>query len=137
MSKYVSPQMFFSKIISDAIGPYCSATLTKTVTHTICHTSGIIALPRGKTELISDKIEDQADLVLDYLFKLIAEVGGSVENIAKVTIFLNDMNDFAVVNEIYTKYFTSYFPARACIQVAKLPKNAKIEIEAIAYIPLL
>lgn len=136
MSKYVSPQMFFSKIISEAIGPYCSATLTKTLTHTICHTSGIIALPRGKTDLISDKIEDQANLVLDYLLKLITEVGGSVESIAKVTIFLTDMNDFALVNEIYVKYFTTYFPARTCIQVAKLPRNARIEVEAIAYIPI-
>ncbi len=136
MSKFVSPQMFFTKVISSAIGPYCTATLTKTFTHTICHTSGIIAIPNGKNELVSDKIDAQADLCLDYLTKLMIEVGGSLENIAKVTIFLNDMNDFAVVNEIYKKYFTTHFPARACVQVARLPKDAKIEIEAIAYLPV-
>jgi 2-iminobutanoate/2-iminopropanoate deaminase len=55
------------------------------------------------------------------------------KNVVKVTIFLKDLNDFATVNQIYGEYFKSNFPARSCIQVTKLPKDADIEIEAIAY----
>ena len=63
---------------------------------------------------------------------ILEEVGTSLENVIKTTIFLKDLNDFNVVNEVYATYFNENNPARSCVEVAKLPKDAVIEIEAIA-----
>ena len=66
------------------------------------------------------------------LAALLQEAGSDTEHVIKTTVFIKDMNDFASVNEVYAKYFTKDFPARSCVEVARLPKDVLIEIEAIA-----
>ncbi len=125
---------FNSKKICPAIGPFSSATLIDYKDFTIVHTSGIIALDKVTGEINSSFTTEQATLALHYLVELIEELGGSIKSIAKVNIYLTDMDDFQYVNEVYSSFFTDHYPSRACVQVSRLPKNAKFEIEATAYI---
>lgn len=83
---------------------------------------------------VSSTIEEQTTQVLDNL-KAIIEAGGStMENVVKCTVYLQNMNDFAVVNQIYSTYFSINPPARACVEVSKMAKNALVEIDAIALV---
>ncbi|MEG2651897.1 MAG: Rid family detoxifying hydrolase, partial [Eubacterium sp.] len=81
---------------------------------------------------LADGVVSQATRGFENLKIILAEAGSSLEQVAKTTVFLADMADFAAVNEVYAKYFTSDFPARSCVAVAGLPKGALFEIEAIA-----
>ncbi|MBQ2275366.1 MAG: reactive intermediate/imine deaminase, partial [Lachnospiraceae bacterium] len=74
----------------------------------------------------------QANQAIGNLIALLKEAGASSEDVIKTTVFIKDMNDFAKVNDVYANYFTSNFPARSCVEVARLPKDVLIEIEAIA-----
>ena len=69
---------------------------------------------------------------LDNIKAILEEEGSSLDKVVKVNIFLDDINDFAAVNEVYSEYFTNHKPARSCVEVAKLPKGGLLEIEAIA-----
>lgn len=112
-----------------AIGPYSQAIIIGS----FVFTSGQIALkPDG--EFLDDDIQNQTKQVLNNLKEVLIASGSSFEKIIKTTIFLTDMNDFSIVNEIYGSYFQSNKPARSTIAVMSLPKNAKIEIEAVASI---
>ncbi|MFA6528799.1 MAG: RidA family protein [Candidatus Gracilibacteria bacterium] len=112
-----------------AIGPYSQAVSA----NGFVFCSGQIPLkPTG--ELETGDIKVQTTQVMENLKAVLAEAGTSLENVVKTTIFLADMNDFAAVNEIYGSYFVSNPPARATVQVARLPKDVKVEIEAIAVI---
>lgn len=110
-----------------AIGPYSQAIEV----NNMIFTSGVIPIIPETGELVSGGIEEQADQAIGNLAALLAEAGVSMENVIKTTVFIKDMNDFAKVNEVYAKYFTSQFPARSCVEVARLPKDVLIEIEAI------
>lgn len=110
-----------------AIGPYSQAIEV----NNMVFTSGVIPIIPETGELVSGGIEKQADQAIGNLAALLAEAGVSMENVIKTTVFIKDMNDFAKVNEVYAKYFTSQFPARSCVEVARLPKDVLIEIEAI------
>lgn len=110
-----------------AIGPYSQAIEV----NDMVFTSGVIPIIPETGELVSGGIEEQADQAIGNLAALLAEAGVDMENVIKTTVFIKDMNDFAKVNEIYAKYFTSQFPARSCVEVARLPKDVLIEIEAI------
>jgi 2-iminobutanoate/2-iminopropanoate deaminase len=77
-------------------------------------------------------VAEQTRQALENLKAVLEEAGLGLENVAKITICLDDMDDFVSMNEIYEEYFTSYRPARAAFEVARLPKNAKVEIEAFA-----
>lgn len=110
-----------------AIGPYSQAIEV----NNMVFTSGVIPIIPETGELVSGGIEEQADRAIGNLAALLAEAGVSMENVIKTTVFIKDMNDFAKVNEVYAKYFTSQFPARSCVEVARLPKDVLIEIEAI------
>ena len=101
-----------------AIGPYSQAIEV----NGLVFTSGVI--PEG--------IEAQADQAIKNLVELVKASGSTAEKVIKTTVFIKNMNDFAKVNEIYAKYFTENFPARSCVEVARLPKDVLIEIEAIA-----
>jgi 2-iminobutanoate/2-iminopropanoate deaminase len=87
----------------------------------------------NELKLFDGNVIEQSKLVLDNLKALIESQGLKLNNVVKTTIFLKDMNDFAKVNEVYATYFTDRKPARACVQVARLPKDVAIEIEAIVY----
>lgn len=111
-----------------AIGPYSQAVEV----NGMIFTSGVIPIDPATGELVSGGIEVQAEQAIGNLAALLKEAGSSTSQVVKTTVFIKDMNDFAKVNEIYAKYFTSDFPARSCVEVARLPKDVLIEIEAIA-----
>ena len=110
-----------------AIGPYSQAIKVGDMVFT----SGQIALtPKG--EFLDDSVEVQARQVLENLSEVLKEAGSSMDKVIKTTIFLANMDDFAVVNEVYAKAFGEHKPSRSTVAVKTLPKNALIEIEAIA-----
>ncbi|MCH5212021.1 MAG: RidA family protein [Oscillospiraceae bacterium] len=109
-----------------AIGPYSQA--IKSGNMLFC--SGQIPVD-PETGIIPDGVKAQAEQALTNVKNLIAAAGSSIENVIKTTVFIKDMNDFAVINEIYAKYFTEPFPARSCVEVARLPKDVLLEVEAI------
>ena len=112
-----------------AIGPYSQAI----VANGMVYTSGQIALlENGSDELLSQDVSIQTKKVLQNLEAVLIEAGSSMDNVIKTTIFLASMNDFVTVNEIYEKAFGSHKPARATVAVKTLPKNALVEIDAVA-----
>lgn len=110
-----------------AIGPYSQAIEV----NNMVFTSGVIPINPATGELVTGAIEEQAEQAIGNLAALLKESGVAMENVVKTTVFIKDMNDFGKVNEVYAKYFTSQFPARSCVEVARLPKDVLIEIEAI------
>ena len=112
----------------EAIGPYSQAIKVGNM----IFTSGQIALkPNG--EFLDADVEAQTKQVCENLKVVLEAAGAKIENVVKTTIFLDDINDFAKVNEVYGSYF-SHKPARSTVEVAKLPKGAKVEIECVAVI---
>ena len=110
-----------------AIGPYSQAIKVGDMVFT----SGQIALtPEG--EFLDGSVEVQAKQVLKNLSEVLKEAGSSMDRVVKTTIFLADMDDFATINEIYAQAFGDHKPARSTVAVKTLPKNALIEIEAVA-----
>ena len=112
------------------IGPYNQAVL---VGDTL-YISGSIAMDLQSKQLIKCTIKEETKLVMDYLGEVLKAAGCTFDNVVKTTIFLNDMNNFVHVNEVYSSYFKKDFPARATIQAARLPKDANVEISAEAKI---
>ena len=114
-----------------AIGPYSQAV----VHNGLVYTSGQIALkPDGSDELLKENVILQAKQVLQNLRNVLEASGSSMEKVVKTTIFLADMNDFAAVNEVYEEAFGSHKPARSTVAVKTLPKNALVEIDAVAVV---
>lgn len=110
-----------------AIGPYSQAVEV----NGLLFTSGVIPIVPSTGELVEGGIEQQAEQAISNLAALIRAAGAEIENTIKTTVFIKNMDDFATVNEIYARYFTTDFPARSCVEVARLPKDVLIEIEAI------
>jgi len=94
--------------------------------------SGQIALDAASGALVTEDITAETHTVLKNLKAILAEAGLTFDHIVKTTIFLADMNNFALINEIYGSYFTGNFPARETVEVSVLPKNVNVEISAIA-----
>lgn len=111
-----------------ALGPYSHAVL---VGDTL-YTSGQIGLNPATGKMAGDTIEEQAHQILANLESVLEAAGMTFANVVKTTVFLTDLADFATVNGIYGTKFTSNPPARSCVQVAKLPAGAKMEMELIA-----
>lgn len=109
-----------------AIGPYSQAI---TAGNTL-FTSGQIPIDPA-TGNIPEGVEAQARQALTNVKNLIAAAGGDIANTIKTTVFIKNMNDFAKINEIYAEFFTEPYPARSCVEVARLPKDVLLEIEAI------
>ncbi len=114
-----------------AIGPYSQAVQFGE----IVYTSGQIGLIAETGTMISDSVAEQTKQVLKNLQQVAEACGASLNDIIKTTIFLNDMNDFKIVNEIYGEFFVEPFPARSTVEVARLPLDAKVEIEAVIKVP--
>ncbi len=113
-----------------AIGPYSQAVISQGV----AYLSGQIPLHPETGELIAGGIAEQTRQVLDNLTAVLSACGCSLETVLKVNVYLQDMNDFPAMNEIYASYFRNDPPARAAIQAARLPKDVKVEMDAIAAI---
>jgi 2-iminobutanoate/2-iminopropanoate deaminase len=111
-----------------AIGPYSQAMIAGDLV--FC--SGQLPMDPGSGQLISGSIEEQTRRVLDNLSAVLQAAGSSLKLVVKTTIFLADMNDFAAVNATYAEYFDQEPPARSTVQAARLPRDARVEIEAIA-----
>lgn len=112
-----------------AIGPYSQAILCGNM----LYTSGQLGMNPANGELEGTDITAQATQALENLGAILKEAGTSFDNIVKTTCFLADMGDFAAFNAVYSKYITNA-PARSCVAVKTLPKNALVEIEAIAVV---
>lgn len=110
-----------------AIGPYSKAI----VANGFVFAAGQIGTD-PKTGTLVEGVEAQTEQVLRNIAAVLKASGSSMENVVKTTVFLADINDFAKMNEIYAKHFKAPFPARSTVQVAKLPRDARVEIEAIA-----
>jgi 2-iminobutanoate/2-iminopropanoate deaminase len=111
-----------------AIGPYSQGI----VAPPFVFCSGQIPLDPATGQIVAGGIEDQTRRSLQNLSAVIEAAGSSMAKVVKVTVFLKDMNDFAAMNKVYAEFFPAPAPARAAIEVARLPRDVKVEIEAIA-----
>lgn len=110
-----------------AIGPYSQAIEV----NGIIYTSGMIPVIPATGEVV-EGIEAQAEQALTNVKNLLESQGSGMEKVIKTTVFIKNMDDFTKINEIYAKFFEGAFPARSCVEVARLPKDVLLEIEAIA-----
>lgn len=113
-----------------AIGPYSQAVKYGNMVFT----SGAIGVYPETGAFPEGGVQAQAKQCLENLKAVLEASGSSLEKVLKTTVFIKDMNDFSKINEIYGQYFTGKQPGRSCVEVARLPKDALIEIEAIAFI---
>jgi len=113
-----------------AIGPYVQANIIGN----LVFTSGQLGLVPETGEFAEGGVEAQTHQAFHNLKAILEEAGSSLDKVIKTTCFLKDMDDFAKVNAVYASYFEGEFPSRSAVQVAKLPKDGLIEIEAIAYL---
>ena len=111
-----------------AIGPYSQAVRAGS----LVFASGQIPIDPSTGEFVPGGIAEQTEQVLKNLTAVFAAAGATMNQIVKTTVFLVDMNDFTAMNEVYAKFFAEHPPARATVQAARLPRDAKVEIEAIA-----
>ena len=112
-----------------AIGPYSQAIISGG----LMFCSGQIPI-NPETGDIPEGVEAQAHQVFKNIKNLLEAGGSSIDKVVKTSVFIKDMNDFAKINEIYAQYFTEDFPARSCVEVARLPKDVCLETEVIAEI---
>jgi len=122
----MTKKVITSKDAPKAIGPYSAGVRTGN----LIFSAGQLGIDPLTGEFVSDEVVEQTRQALKNL-KAILEAGGSaLDNVVKTTVFLRDMNDFAAMNAVYAEFFTENFPARSAVQVARLPKDAAVEIEA-------
>ncbi|MFW6389695.1 MAG: RidA family protein [Halanaerobiales bacterium] len=112
-----------------AIGPYSQGIKAGNM----IFTSGQIPFD-SKGKLVSDDVQEQTRQSLNNVKYILKEAGSSMDNVIKCTVFISNMDDFTKINEVYQEYFKEPYPARSCVEVARLPKDVKIEIEAIAVV---
>jgi 2-iminobutanoate/2-iminopropanoate deaminase len=112
-----------------AIGPYAQGI----VVNGMFYSSGQIPLT-AQGDLVEGDVVAQTNQVFENLRAVLAEAGSSLEQVVKTTVFLKDMNDFAAMNETYAQNFGDHKPARSAVEVARLPKDVKVEIEVIAIV---
>jgi len=111
------------------VGPYSQAVQ---VSGALLFTAGQIAIDPATGQLVQGDIQQQTRVVLNNIKAVLEVEGASLRNVVKTTVFLKDMNDFSKMNEVYAEYFPESPPARSAVEVARLPRDAKVEIEAIA-----
>ena len=110
-----------------AIGPYSQAIEV----NGMVYTSGVIPVNPATGEIPEGSVA-QARQVMENMSALLAAAGSSMDQVVKTTVFIKEMNDFAAINEVYAEFFTKDYPARSCVEVARLPKDVMMEMEAIA-----
>lgn len=112
-----------------AIGPYSQGILV----NNLFYSSGQIPLKADGT-LVTGDVKEQTRQVFQNLDAVLSAAGASFETVVKATVFIKNMDDFAAVNEVYGEYFSEHKPARSCVEVARLPKDALVEIEVVALV---
>lgn len=128
--EFIVKEIIATENAPGAIGPYSQA--VKTGNMVFC--SGQIPIDTATGEFVSGGVAEQTRQVLKNLSAVLEAAGTSLNNVVKTTVFLADMNDFAAMNEIYAEFFSENKPARATVQAARLPKDARVEIECIALV---
>lgn len=123
------------KIIStsgapQAIGPYSQAVRWQN----LIYTSGQISIDPATSQVVGEGIAAQTEQVMKNMHNLLTHAGSSMDQVIKTTVFLKNMSDFSGMNEVYGRYFTGNYPARSTVEVARLPKDVLVEIEAVACI---
>lgn len=113
-----------------AVGPYSQGSKAGN----LVFTSGQLALDPETGKMVEGDIQDHTRRSLENVKAVLAAGGASLNDVVKVTIFVDDMGQFSLINEVYAEYFTDHKPARSLVEVAKLPLDALIEIEAVAYL---
>lgn len=126
----MSKQIVSTNDAPAAIGPYSQAIKVDG----IVYTSGQIPLNPATMELVDGDITVQAKRVMDNLIAILDAAGADANTVVKTTCFLSDINNFSAFNEVYGSYFTETAPARSCVEVARLPKDVLVEVEAVAYV---
>lgn len=111
-----------------AVGPYSQAVCAGS----LVYTAGQIPLDPNTGKLVDGDVQAQTRQAIHNLRAVLEAAGSSLENVVKTTVFLDDMNDYAAVNEVYGSFFGESAPARSAVQVAALPLGARLEIEAVA-----
>jgi 2-iminobutanoate/2-iminopropanoate deaminase len=117
-----------TKDAPQAIGPYSQAVKA----NGFVFTSGQIAIDPGTQQVVAGDVAAQTDRVLRNLSEVLEAAGSGLGKVVRVTVFLKNMNDFAAMNKVYGKYFSSAPPARSTVEVARLPKDVLVEIDVIA-----
>ncbi|TWD89582.1 endoribonuclease L-PSP [Neobacillus bataviensis] len=112
-----------------AIGPYSQGI----VVNNLFYSSGQIPLT-AEGIMVTGDVKEQTHQVFKNLQAVLAEAGASLETVVKATVFIKNMDEFAAVNEVYGEYFSTHKPARSCVEVARLPKDALVEIEVVALV---
>ena len=115
-----------------AIGPYSQG--ISIPCGKVIYTAGQIAINPKTGELVNGGIVEQTKQALENIKAILIAAGASMEQVIKTTVFLHSMDDFTLMNETYARYFSTNPPARSTVEVARLPKGAKVEIEAVAVI---
>ncbi|MCK5780591.1 MAG: RidA family protein [Psychrilyobacter sp.] len=111
-----------------ALGPYSQAVEANGT----LYVSGQIPFVPATMELVSEDVQEQTRQSLENVKAILTAAGYTLDDVVKAGVFIKDMNDFGKINEIYAEYFDATKPARACVEVARLPKDVKVEIEVIA-----
>lgn len=112
-----------------AIGPYSQGM----VVDNLFFSSGQIPLT-ASGEMVNGDVKEQTHQVFKNLKAVLKEAGATLDTVIKATVFIKSMNDFSSINEVYGEYFSTHKPARSCVEVARLPKDALVEIEVIALV---
>ena len=123
----MTKKIIFTERAPKAIGPYSQAVSAGGFTFV----SGQVAISPETGDLMNSSIKDQAEQVIKNLSAICEEANGSLADIVKLTIYITDMNDFAVVNETMQKYFSEPYPARATVEVSALPLGVNVEMDAV------
>jgi 2-iminobutanoate/2-iminopropanoate deaminase len=119
-----------TRLAPGALGPYSQAIRAGA----FLFVSGQVAVDPATGELVGGSIGDQTRRTLENIGEILKAAGGSFQQVVRATVFLADLNDFPAMNEAYATFFTAPQPARSTIQAAKLPKDARIEIDVIAFL---
>lgn len=113
-----------------AVGPYSQAIKAGD----FLFASGQIPIDPEKGRITAGTISEQAEQCMKNVGAILEAAGATYDNVIKTTVYINDMNFFGAVNEVYGKYFNKTLPARSCVEISKLPKDALVEVEVIAYL---
>lgn len=123
-------KIIFTKNAPAAVGPYSQAMRAGDM----LFVSGQIPFVPATMKLVSEDIKEQTRQSLENVKAILEEAGASFNDVVKAGVFIKDMNEFAAINEVYSEYFSENKPARACVEVARLPLDVRVEIEVTAYL---